>query len=204
MLRRPQRAFVLVVTAGILALLTSCADPSTAAGGAATEGPEPGPSAIGPAIQWDAPFGSDAPTFTNTADAASGLPFKPEEPSWGKPSSIQTIPESMLSSKADQQIAFIYDLPDEGKVLVEESLPGDYSIDVFAQMVADHPASSADSTGSQPEVPPFQLVEVRGTKGLLVQANGIGRVMWIEDGLLFDIFGESVTPDQVLRLANGM
>jgi len=41
----------------------------------------------------------------------------------------------------------------------------------------------------------------RATQGLLVSGNGIGGLLWIEGGVLFDITGPSVSPSQVQALA---
>ena len=112
-----------------------------------------------------------------------------------------------MADPANGQIAFVYDLADYGgPVLLEEGLAGNFSIDVFKQMVNAHasdPAVSSDFTSKTPGpfLPAFQLIDLRGTQGLLIQGNGIGRVMWIEDGVLFDIKGKAISPDQVIKLA---
>ncbi|GIU99310.1 MAG: hypothetical protein KatS3mg014_0926 [Actinomycetota bacterium] len=45
---------------------------------------------------------------------------------------------------------------------------------------------------------------LRGTYGLLIQGNGIGRIIWLEGGLKFDITGPTVSPDQVILLAEAL
>ena len=36
---------------------------------------------------------------------------------------------------------------------------------------------------------------------MLIKCNGVGRIIWIEDGLLFDMSGPTVTPEQVVAIA---
>jgi hypothetical protein len=141
----------------------------------------------GPPINWDAPFGSAAPSYPNADSADKALPFKVVVPAWGTPDLIQTIPEAALAGPSDQVVALVYHLKNEGTVNVEESLPGSWSLDRMIQTASDHAG--------------FQMVPLRRTQGMLVEGNGVGRIMWIENGLMFDITGPSVTTDQVLALA---
>jgi hypothetical protein len=47
------------------------------------------------------------------------------------------------------------------------------------------------------------MVALGSEDGLLVSNGEIGRVMWIDtNGVLIDVSGPSVTPDQVLALAS--
>lgn len=162
-------------------------------------------------IDWETPFGADAPSFESVAEAQLEVPFEivSSPASWGNPKLIQIVPPSSISDPADEQLAMVFDLADEGPILLEEKLAGEYSLDVLKQLAEAHstdPAVSSDyPTPTQgPFLPAFQIIALRGTQGLLIQGNGIGRVMWVEDGVLFDIKGKTVSPDQVVNLAESL
>ena len=94
-------------------------------------------------------------------------------------------------------VVFVYHLSPFGNFVVEESEPGFWTL---AHMRGR--AEAPLPTGSSTESPdPFVMVPVRGTEGLLVQGHGLGRIMWDENGVLFDIFGETLTVPQALELA---
>ena len=111
-----------------------------------------------------------------------------------------TMQPSVCSCRAveEKSVALVYQFPEEGTVLIQESLPGDWSIAQMRETVEAH-ANEPDGDPTAPRA--FQMVGVRSTEGLLVQAHNVGRIMWIEDGILFDITGPTISPDQVLAIA---
>lgn len=162
-------------------------------------------------IDWTIPFGADAPTFDSVAQVQQDLPFRVVEPtSWGTPETIQEVSPSQITDPTDEQVVLVYDLPAVGgPILLEEKMAGDYSLQVLKELAQAHASDPAVSDNFPSNTPgpflsAFQMVDLRGTQGLLIQGNGIGRVMWIEGGVLFDIKGEAVSPDQVVKLAEGL
>jgi hypothetical protein len=90
----------------------------------------------------------------------------------------------------DRTVAFVYQLPAAGTVVVEER---------NAHLTLTELRRRADAPGVPADA--FQMVPVRATRGLLVSGNGIGGLLWVEGGVLFDITGPSVSPSQVQALA---
>lgn len=187
MLRR--RSLCLLVIGAVL--VTGC----SGAGG--DRPPSPSRGAEGhdlgePPVNWDSPL-LDGVNLSSLQAAQPNLPFTPVAPRFGAPDVIQ-IDDPAQVQPTDQTLALVFHLQDYGTVLVEERSPGDWSL---AQMQA-----RADDPSAPPDA--FQMVPVRNTSGLLIQGDGVGRVIWIEKGILFDITGPAVAPQQVLKLAEGL
>ncbi len=188
-----RRLLAPVLAIGLLALLAACST-------AKHEGAE----VAGPGVDWSTPLHGGRTVFTSGQGGASpavsqasalstaqqNLPFKIRQPRFSpSPSKIQfDNPDEV--QPADRLLAFVYQLPTYGTVLVEEK--------VSQFQLSDLQARANDPTNPQGA---FQMVSVRGTQGLLISGNGIGRIMWIEDGILFSITGESVSPAGVQTLA---
>jgi hypothetical protein len=209
---RPNRGFKRVVCiVGIIAVVPACNNRTEKSLPPPREGQSGGEIESGPEINWEKPF-RDGPTFVSLAAVDEVLPFKVLKPAFGIPDLIQTIPPAALETPDQQQVALVYHLPDEGTVVLEESLPAEMTLEGLKQIAAAHTGETAEvgqatesatesSTPTMGPVPAFQIVPVRGTEGLLVQGNGVGRIMWVESGLLFDLTGPTISPDQVLALA---
>jgi hypothetical protein len=151
----------------------------------------------GPPIDWERPFHETGPTFATPVEANAVLPFKVVVPSLPGPNLIQTLPPASVP-KDEQVVALVYHFPGAGTVVIQESLPGDKDLGWLRETVAAH----ADEPVDDPAAPQaFRIVDIRKTEGMLIQGNGVGRIVWIEDGLLFDITGPTVTPEQVLAIA---
>jgi hypothetical protein len=132
---------------------------------------------------------------------AANLDFPPVVPRFGVPDAIQATPAD--TDPASQSVVFVFNLPDEGRVVVEEHPAGDLTIDSFRQMVEAREGLLAEPSlgGDESETPAFQMVPFRGSEAMLVQNHGIGRLTWIQDGVVIDVYGERISPEQVLRLA---
>jgi len=64
------------------------------------------------------------------------------------------------------------------------------------------PAPGEEATASSALA--HDIVQMRGTEGMLVQGRGLGRVTWVEDGVRYDLMGETASADQVLALAKAL
>lgn len=157
----------------------------------------------GPPIDWTHPLGG--PDFPSVAAAQKLIPFNIVTPRWGQPDVVETLPDQANVPPEAQIVALIFHLPEEGTVVVREQPQGIDSVDHLRQLADTDYGSVGRTPSPSPGTPdPFQLVPLRGTYGLLIQGNGIGRIIWLEGGLKFDITGPTVSPDQVLALAEGL
>jgi len=191
---------MMVGLATLLAVGTSC--------GVREQRPQEGPGIAreqgGPPIDWEHPYGG--PQFKSLAEAEEvlkdALPFTLIVPRWGQPDIIEILPDAAEVPPEARVVGLIYHLPDEGTVLVEEQLQGAWTLEHLKEM-ADTNYGTLDGQSPQPVAgpDPFQLVDIRSTKALLIQGNGVGRIIWLENGLRFDITGPTVSPEEVISLA---
>ena len=187
--------------------LTSCADeaPADVVPRPAADAEEDPPMAAGPSINWDLPYGSAVPISDSLAEAALEARFEFAPPSFGEPDVVQVVPAELVKSEDDRAVAMIFNLPNEGAILLEVRPAGDFTLDVMKEMVSAREGEAADvAPGAEAPasfVPAYQLVPLRGTDAMFVQGQGHGRVTWIEKGIRYDIMGETATGEQVLALA---
>jgi hypothetical protein len=129
--------------------------------------------------------------MSDVAEAQRYVGFPILAPKIGTPKLIQ-IDDPRQTAPEDETVAFIYEFPDMGIVNIEERQPGDITL------------QKLENRANDPTNPPgaFVMVPIRGTRGLLVSGDGIGRLIWIEGGILIDLSGESITPNQVQILAS--
>lgn len=196
-----------MVVRKVIALLTLL---MVAAAGCARSGPtsREGPPAEaegygGPPIDWTHPLGGL--DFPSVAAAQDVIAFHIVTPRWGQPDVVETLADPTKMPPEMQVVALVFHLPEEGTVLLREQPQGDDSLDHLKQAADTNFGSVGREPSSGPGTPdPVQLVPLRGTYGLLIQGNGIGRIIWLEGGLKFDITGPTVSPDQVLALAEAL
>lgn len=154
-------------------------------------------TSAGPPIDWEQPFSNLGVTFPTVEEANAVLPFKIVVPNLPGPDLIRTISPEVAAMR-DRVVALVYHLPAPGTVWVAESLPGGKNVEWLKKFVA----ARANDPWRDPEAPPaYQMVPLRGTEGMLVKGNGVGRIIWIENGILFDITGPTVSPEQVMAIA---
>jgi hypothetical protein len=200
---RPAR-LVILATVAMLAV-AACSRGASHSRGAAVgaRAQQPGP-AEGPPINWDAPL-MDGITEPSLQPVQAVVPFALVQPAFGTPDLIQVDDPSGVPAD-ELTVAFVYHLASYGTVNVEEREPGYWTLDQMQQR-ADEPiptaqgATDTPTPGSTASIDPFTMVPVRGTMGLLVQGQGLGRIIWNEGGTQFDITGPTLTPDQTLELA---
>jgi len=81
--------------------------------------------------------------------------------------------------------------PVDGRVVVLEYQAGVTEAQLEA-VAADPPGPAAD----------FTVIRVDGHGALLVHANGIGRVQFILHGVMYDVTGPAVSPQEAQYLAS--
>lgn len=152
----------------------------------------------GPATNWNAPL-IDGITEPSVAAAQELVRFKVVAPGFGAPVSIQVDDPSRMP-ESERSVAFVFHLATYGTVVVEEGEQGGWTLARMRER-ASEPVSQGSSSTAGPYVYPFEMVPVRQTDGLLAKSGGAGSIMWIENNMLFNIFGPSITPEQVQALA---
>lgn len=163
------------------------AAPAPSEGGAATA-PE------GPAINWDHPVPDGVTTSVGLAASAGHLPFAPIVPTVG------FGPTTVEVTKPGDPYVFVgllfkfptgtNEFPTDGRVRILESPTK--LVDADLQAMADNPPGPKDH---------FKLIALGRGKALLNWNNGIGRIWLIRDGIMIDITGPAVSPDQVQKIA---
>lgn len=148
-----------------------------------------------PTINWDAPLVGGVTVSAAQARVQGGLSFAPRVPRFpGPPVRAQV---SSASTPASQRtLIYIYrfplsaDFPVDGRVIVSEE-PTKMTV-ADLQGIVDHPPGPASD---------FHMTSVRRKPALLVTGNGVGRLLWIDSGVLLDVSGPAISPPVVQRLA---
>lgn len=173
--------------------------------------PPPGPSEEGAGpdgVDWEKPLRGGL-VVADVEEAQQLVPFTIVIPAIGEPDLIQVDDPDQFPPD-ERTVAFVYHLPLIGVAHVKERVSQFTLEDLRTR--ADTPIDSSPSPetseespapGVEPSLPldPFQMIPFAGTEALLVSNGLIGRLLWIRDGVLFDVVGPSITPAQVLELA---
>jgi hypothetical protein len=146
----------------------------------------------GPPIDWKRPFGT-SPVVSSVREAERLVTFEVRKPAFGvEPSLIQVEYPNQVEPR-ERTLAFVYELPRYGIVVVNERLSH------FTQ-------ADLEARANEPTVPEgaFRMVQMESRHGsvdaLLVSSARVGRLLWIDEGILFDITGPAVSPEAVVSL----
>jgi hypothetical protein len=147
---------------------------------------------------WDNPIGGVAASSYQAAEAE--VSFQPREPkSLGTPVRILVTPADESGVSKDRAIAFVYDAPDFGRVVVSEV---EDSITVEAY---DSASRNLVSENSHPCTRGrFDVVTIKGNvQGRLVTAAAGGLTLsWREGSLVLHLTGATLTKEQIVELGN--
>ena len=173
---------VVVVTAG--ATLISHRSPASAPARTEEERGD------GPPKDWSMPFNGAGVEVGSIAQALTQVDFPILVPKGETPAHI------IVSHEADA-VGWSFDLPQQGGwVDVTESK---------ARMTAEeYQKNFLEAPGQEPGF--FSATTVAGGRvpATMAAANGIGRLLWVDAGVQFDVTGEGITPDQVAALVGKM
>jgi len=209
MLKRPGAP----LTAVLMAVAVGCsAAPPNSQVGAGTS--EPAASAVassaaatgqtastsvvpeGPKINWDAPLGDAKLTSARAAAKDGALTFTPRTPRFSvAPVDVQ-VSDPAATPPADRAVAYVYkfpigaDFPTDGRIRVLEYATSSSEADL--EGVAKNPPGPAED---------FAVITIAGHPALLVQADGVGRIQYIQNGIMYDITGPSAPTTVVKKLA---
>ncbi len=159
-------------------------------------GPSADPPVGVPRIDWDKPFRDGVGTTTAGAKTAGALTFQPRPPRFAEPP-VSILVTNPATTPLDQRaVAFVYrfptgtDFPTDGRVVV-------------TQTATDLTVANLEATVADPPGPPenFRMIDLAGQPALLIQGDGVGRVRFIRNRVMFDITGPAVSPAVVSQLA---
>lgn len=210
MLKRPGA----LLTAALMAVTVACsAAPANSQGGARTS--EPAASAVapsaaastdpiartqvvpeGPKINWDAPLGNAKSTSARAAAKDGALTFTPRTPRFSVAPTAVQVSDPAATAPADRAVAYVYkfpigaDFPIDGRIRVLEYPASTSEADL--EGVATNPPGSAED---------FAVITIAGHPALLVQADGVGRIQYIQNGIMYDITGPSAPTVIVKKIA---
>lgn len=138
----------------------------------------------GPKINWDAPLGDAKFTSPSAATKDGAITFARRTPRFSIiPIKVQvTSPAS--TAPTDRAVAYVYKFP------TRSAFPTDSRIRVL-EYIASSTKANPEEVATNPPGPPenFAVVTIAGHRTLLVQADEIGRIQFIQDDIMFDITG---------------
>lgn len=168
------------------------------------DGPVTTPIPVHRQINWEHLLDSDvaiASPPSDPGDAASTavrqgqLTFTPVVPTFNTPFKLAVSDPTAVTVSTDRGVEFLFDFgqtsdfPSDGRVAVLE-MPSGVTDDVLRRIVAEHAG-----TGN------FRMISLAGGSGMLVAANGIGRVVFVRGGIRYDVTGPAVSPAKAQELA---
>ncbi|MCW2932027.1 MAG: hypothetical protein JWM19_2989 [Actinomycetia bacterium] len=149
-----------------------------------------------PQINWDKPIQGGIASSALGARTAGQLPFAPTLPRFGLQPKLIEVTNTSSTAPNGRAIAYVYRFPlgpvfqGDGRVRVLE-----YKTKVtesqLEAVAANPPGPSAD----------FRIIRVNGHGALLVQGNGVGRVQYILEGIMYDVTGPAISSAEAERLA---
>lgn len=159
------------------------------------EGPSPAPGEAG--TDWTQPITFAIPV-TNVDIAAPSLPFTVSVPrGLGVPTAIFRSSDAI--PRDGRAIAFEYDTPSYGRVLVVERFP-----DVPPE---DYDAANQQLVQSSSGSSHLEIVAIRGGAQALVvtdPAGGSAGIYWLEGTVEFWVTGQALTRDQILAIVEAL
>jgi hypothetical protein len=191
-LRRPIAATALVLAAGAVAAVANACSAGQHSGSTASQ-----VSREGPAINWDSPLPGGKASSTLAARVDGRLPFLPAIPQFGIEPALVQVTNPATVSAGSRAIAFVYHFP------IGTAFPADGRVRVleYQTKVTEEQLESVPANPPGPAAD-FSVIRLNGHGALLVHANGIGRVQFILHGVMYDVTGPAVSPQEAEHLAS--
>lgn len=149
-----------------------------------------------PRINWDKPLPGGVVSSEQTARTDGRLPFAPSLPRFALHPALVEVTNARTTATSQRAVAYMYRFPlgpgfrSDGRVRVLE-----YKTQVtesqLEAVAANPPGPAAD----------FRVIRINGHGALLVQGDGVGRVQYILNGIMYDVTGPAVTPAEAEKLA---
>lgn len=150
----------------------------------------------GPKINWDAPLGDAKWTSARAAAKDGALTFAPRTPRFSVAPVAVQVSDPAATPAADRAVAYLYkfplgaDFPTDGRIRVLEHATTSSEADL--EGVVKNPPGPAED---------FAVITIAGHPALLVQAEGVGRLQYIRNGIMYDITGPSAPTAMIKKLA---
>jgi hypothetical protein len=149
-----------------------------------------------PQINWDEPLPGGIVSSAMSARTVGQLPFAPTLPRFPLQPALIEVTNASTTAPDWRTIAYVYRFPlgpdfhGDGRVRVLE----------YQTKVTE---SQLEAVAANPPGPPadFRVIRVNGHGALLVQGNGVGRVQYILNGIMYDVTGPAISPAEAERLA---
>lgn len=185
-----QRQSAVAVTAFVFAA-TACASPQSSRvqlGAPASEATPSSERGRGQLVDWDYPI--QGTTVTSISAARSSLPFSPREP--------QNLGSTVRIIASSPAIAFVFDAPQYGRVLVGEELE-DASLVEFQRSIVGITAAQNSNPNLTGRFDVITLKE-RGSALLTTLPSGLYHIEWREGQVRFRVTGRTLTKDQIIAI----
>jgi hypothetical protein len=181
----------LAMVLGITTMMLSACSKST-------PGSNEGPSPRGgePAIDWDQPLGPGATQYPSVAAAASQLTFQPiMSIDLGSPFAV------LVGAGADAStpnLAIEFGASASNRFLITEA-PSQTTQAALESLAACDASQGCEGTRSL-------IALADGTNGLVVTGPSSNGILWLQSGLLMDVFGppDSFSVSQAVSVANSL
>lgn len=182
---------------GVLLATSACGRGDVAGiaheGGAASRPPSP-PAPPPRKIDWDRPLGASVASRRLHAKSQGRLSFDPIVPRWSVPESAVWVSDVARIPVEHRAVAFVYTFP------TGPDFPTNGQVVMLQRRTEETEASFEEIVRTNGE-DQFRVIQIAGRPALLVEADGIGRVRMIRNGVLIDITGPASPPESVVRLA---
>lgn len=173
--------------------------PAITTPGVPSDATTPPPSTDPAKPDWERMANVGVEVDPGKARAAGNLKYAPIVPTFGmKPDHTRLSADELDGpGTGTKSVLFAFtfprgpEFPTDGRVFVTEAPTSQTDADMVKIGTENH----------QLDPKAFQLIQLAGRPANLIQANGIGRVHFVVDGVAVDVTGPAVSPQAATRLA---
>jgi hypothetical protein len=140
---------------------------------------------------WTTPFNGAGTQVASVAEAQQLVTFKILAPQ-------RFVPAKIFANSSVDVVGFSFNLPNEGNGWVQ--LVETKTTATALQYQQNFLAAAAQ----QPGFFSSTTLDTGRVAATMAAANGIGRLLWVDNGVQFDITGEGISPAQVTSLVSQM
>jgi hypothetical protein len=144
----------------------------------------------GPSPNWDNPLGSAAIQLADLNQAVPYLAFTPVAPRALGPAAKILLDSSSKPDRSAKSVLSVYEQPVYGRFWITES-------------IADTTQDWIDSrTNNLTGCSENSVMKLRSGIRAALAVGRVTSVMWLDQGLLIDLIGRSLTKEQAIEVAN--
>jgi hypothetical protein len=146
----------------------------------------------GPSPNWDNPLGSAAIQLADLNEAVPYLAFTPLAPRALGPAAKILLDSSSKPDRSAKSVLSVYEQPVYGRFWITES-------------IADTTQDWIDSRTNNPTgCSENSVMKLRSGKRAALAVGRVTSVIWLDQGLLIDLIGRSLTKEQAIEVANNV